>query len=162
MGIEKNILYLLGGNGSNKAWWKYALPYFESVSPIPIDFSHVNSTSNNFNSFNFLDKLSDGLVKQTQSGSNILACGINALVALRVCDKYPKHFNKIILFAPIGANLWKSKYGNLLSSSIPRKIAKSILSNNPKRVIKKLTDAEWDEDILNTFKEGYQQTKLFV
>lgn len=160
MNNDKPILYLLGGNGSSKEWWKYSLPNFKSITPVPIDFSHIHS-SKNFNSFNFIDKLAGELVKLTQPGSNILACGINALIVLRVCVKYPQHFNKIILFAPIGANLWKSKYGNLLSGNIFRKTAKRILSNNPKRVIKKLTDAEWSEDILNTVADGYKNTKLF-
>lgn len=161
MNAGKPILYLLGGNGSSKSWWKYSLPHFKLVDPVPIDFSHLDNSSKNFDFFNFLDKLSDELVKQTQPGNNILACGINALVVLRVCVKHPKHFNKIILFAPIGANLWKSKYGNLLSWSIARKTAKKILSNNPKLVIKKLTDAQWNGDILKTFTEGYKNTNLF-
>lgn len=161
MNADKPILYLLGGNGSSKSWWKYSLPHFNSVDPVPIDFSHLNNSSKNLDFFNFLDKLSDELVKQTQPGNNILACGINALAALRVCVKRPKYFNKIILFAPIGANLWKSKYGNLLSSAIARKAAKKILSNNPKPVIKKLTDAKWNDGILKTFTEGYKNTNLF-
>lgn len=153
------ILYLLSGNGSIKAWWDDALPYFKRYRPEPLELPGFGANpSNNYHS---LDALADALIEMTQPGEDIFAAGVNGLVALHALVKRPGHFRNLYLLAPVGAFLWKRRFVKLMSPKPIRSFIHFLLRNRPKTFARKFSSKTWTDAQYARMGEGYAQCRAF-
>lgn len=157
--MNKPVLYLLAGNGSNASWWKFCQPYFKQYEAVPIELP--GSGKNHSRLHGNFTELANSLLNQTNRGNEIFACGINALTVLHAETINPSYFSRITLFAPVGAFLWKSKLFKLMSIPGAKDVVRYLMSNFPKLLKHKLTDSDWEEEVLNVISQGYKECRAF-
>jgi len=154
-----NKLYLLSGNGSIKAWWDDALPYFSKLEPIPLELPGFGA--NPSDRFQSLDQLAEALLEMTEAGHPIFAAGVNGLVALHALARRPGHFSTLYLMAPVGAFLWKRRFVKLMSPRPIRRTIHWLLRNRPKLFAKKFSSQAWTAEQYQRMGDGYRQCRAF-
>jgi pimeloyl-ACP methyl ester carboxylesterase/predicted DCC family thiol-disulfide oxidoreductase YuxK len=154
-----NILYLLTGNGGINSWWEDATPYFRRYTPTPIELPGFGD--NTEPPLDSLADYADNLIKHTQPGQAILACGVNALPVLHAAVKYPDHFENIILYGPIGAYLGDRRLPRLLKSKLLQTIAHFMLGHVFWPFRKLFATRQWNGKQINIVKQGYRRCRAF-
>lgn len=117
------MMYILGGNGSNRNWFKDVSRYLI----IPHEIIELPGYGSNQSPHDTLEDMIIALHRQTKVGSNIIVIGINSLIVLKLLVRYPKHFSKVWMYGPIGAFYWKNKIRRFFTSSIINKFTHLLL-----------------------------------
>lgn len=154
-----NKLYLLGGNGSCKVWWDDALPLFQHYQALPLELPGFGS--NTQTPCHDLTQLADAVLAQTQSGSSIVAAGINALPVLHAVVRHPGHFKRVILLAPVGAFLWQRRLPQFMQVRFLRRIIHTVLARWPTLFRNKFSSRRWTAAQYARMGEGYRQCRAF-
>jgi pimeloyl-ACP methyl ester carboxylesterase len=157
--MKTPTLYLLSGNGSLAEWWKYSLPHFTSFNPVPLELPGFGN--NQSTPCDSLESLADALLKATEPGNAIVACGVNCLTVLHAAVKQPNHFKKIILYGPIGAFLWQRQLPKLLAFAPAQIIIKFLLGHFPKLFKRAFATRPWPNEHFALVAEGYRRCRSF-
>lgn len=154
-----NTLYLLGGNGSCKAWWENVLPLFQHYQAASLELPGFGS--NTQAPCHDLTELAAAVLAQTRVGSSIVAVGINALPVLHAVARSPKHFKRVILLAPVGAFLWQRHLPRLMQVRFLRKIIHTLLAHWPALFKRKFSNQRWTPEQYARMGQGYLQCRAF-
>ncbi|MGF1582430.1 MAG: alpha/beta fold hydrolase [Gemmataceae bacterium] len=152
-------MYLLSGNGSTAGWWRDALPHFQRLEPIPLELPGFGDNPDT--RFHSLDELAEALIEMTKPGHQIFVVGVNGLVVLHALVRAPRHFDRVILLAPVGAFLWERNFVKVMKLKPFRKLIHWILRTNPKFFRRKFTQQQWPDETYERLAEGYRKCRAF-
>ena len=110
----------------------------------------------------FRSDYAESLIAMTESGSAIVAVGVNALLVLHALQQRPGHFSRTILLAPVGAFLWQRRLPALMSPSPIRKLAHWLLSNRPTWFARKFSTHRWSSTQYQRMGSGYRRCRAFL
>jgi pimeloyl-ACP methyl ester carboxylesterase len=152
-------LYLLGGNGSTAAWWEPTLPHFQRHRPAAVELPGFGD--NRSDKFGSLGELAEALIDLTSPCQPIFAVGINALMVLHALVRKPRHFERVMLLAPVGAFLWERPFVKGMSSPVARWVVLWLLGHCPQVFGWKFTSKSWPREHYRRIAEGYRKCRAF-